>query len=207
MKKQLDLKKYLEEYAIDTGDGQHNNLLLDTLMESNYYDLEKLINHIKVHRNKNRLSLNILHLNIQSLPSKFERFKDLIAQLEDQDIVLDAILLCETFLHDSNVDLYKLSGYNLIFRNRSRIKGGGVAIYLRDNFNYSIRNDISTFIEGEFESLFIETTLLNKNTIIGEIYRTPGSNAKSSLEHFENIISKLKGNRQVLIGTTQIMIY
>jgi len=60
---------------------------------------------------------------------------------------------------------------------------------------------ISTFIEGEFESLFIETTLLNKNTIIGEIYRTPGSNAKSSLEHFENIISKLKGNRQVLIGT------
>jgi len=63
---------------------------------------------------------------------------------------------------------------------------GRVAIYLRSNITYKIREDLSTFSEGEYESLFLETNIHGEKTIIGEIYRTPASNAKI------NMLSTLK---------------
>ena len=68
---------------------------------------------------------------------------------------------------------------------------------------FKIRDDISTFVEGEFEWLFIEATIMKMKIIIGEIYRTPGSNANTSVEHFETILNRLKNEKHVIIGTDQ----
>lgn len=43
-----------------------------------------------------------LHLNIQSLPSKFDNLKDLLQILNDANTDIDYILMCETFLNDNN---------------------------------------------------------------------------------------------------------
>ncbi len=45
-----------------------------------------------------------------------------------------------------------------------------LGIYIREGISFKIR-DISLFIEGEYESLFVEATY-----IIGEIYRGPNPN-------------------------------
>jgi len=58
-----------------------------------------------------------LHLNIQSLSAKYDHLKHIVSQLHDQYIFLDAILLCETFLHKGNEYLFNLPGYNFICRN------------------------------------------------------------------------------------------
>jgi len=83
------------------------------------------------------------------------------------------------------------------------MKQGGVWIYLRSSLTNKIRHDLSTFIEGEFESIFVETVVLNNKTILGEIYRIPGTNINTSIERFENIIQKLRNEKHVIIGTDQ----
>ncbi len=49
--------------------------------------------------------------------------------------------------------------------NRSHVGHGGVGIYIREDITYKIRDDISLFIEGEFESVFVEAAHL-KNSYI-----------------------------------------
>ena len=52
-----------------------------------------------------------------------------------------------------------LPGYHeLISRCRDDGPRGGVGLFIRDNINYKIREDISSFVPHTFESLFIEIT-------------------------------------------------
>ncbi len=202
MNNKLDLKQVLDQYAIGNDNDQDENFLTNILADSKYYDVEEMITFVKSLHTENQ-QFKILHLNIQSLSAKFEKLKLLLSHLEEQDIVLDVVLLCETFLHEGNMHLFKLPGYNLICKNRTHMKGGGVAIYVRSNIAYSLRDDISVFVEGEFETVFIETFANNKKTVIGEIYRIPGTNLNTSLEYFENLLNKLKHEKQIILGTDQ----
>lgn len=146
----------------------------------------------------------VMHLNIQGLNSKFEEFKILLAQMDEIQVKMDVILLCETFINDYNAALFNLPGYNLIYKNRKHMVKGGVAIYIRDTIQFKIRDDLSLFKEGEFESVFIETCDKHHPAIIGEIYRIPNTNAQLSLERFTTTLNKLeKVNKQVIIGTDQ----
>ena len=97
-----------------------------------------------------------LHVNIQSLPAKFDNLKSIIGKMSTSGISLDFILLCETFLTDHNADQYCIPGYNLIYKNRTQKKQGGVAIFIKDKYNFKVREDLSIFKEGEVESLFLE---------------------------------------------------
>ena len=142
-----------------------------------------------------------MHLNIHSLSAKFEQLKQIMCQLQDQNIYLDAVLLCETFLHEGNANLFNIEGYHFEYRNRTQMSRGGVAIYIRNNISYAVRNDLSKFIEGEFESLFIEAIIHGKTIIMDEIYRTPASYANKSVEYLENTVEKLKRERQVILAT------
>ena len=111
--------------------------------------------------------------------------------------------MCETFLHDGNKHLFDLPGYNFVFRNRTNKSRGGVAIYIRKNIEYKLREDLDIFVEGEFESIFLETVINNNKTVIGEIYRVPNSNINQSIERYDEIFSKTKDAKNVIIGTDQ----
>ena len=62
---------------------------------------------------------------------------------------------------------------------------------------------LAIFVEGEFESIFIETTNTVNNTVVGEIYRVPNSNIAHSLEHFNTILSMLSRKQDIILGTDQ----
>lgn len=148
-------------------------------------------------------SLKIMHLNIQSLSAKFEELKIMLATLEERGTSIDVVLLCETFLHTGNSHLFSLPGYVLVCANRDTLTRGGVAIYIKDTIKFKKRCDLSLFIEGEFESLFLETTNTGKPFIIGEIYRVPNTDATVSLTRYESILSQTQQAKYMVIGTDQ----
>ena len=81
---------------------------------------------------------------------------------------------------------------------------GGVAIYIRDNIQYNLREDLSIFIEGEFESMFIESINNDQTSIVSEIYRIPNTNVNVSIQRYEAMLHKTENsNSQFIIGTDQ----
>ena len=52
-----------------------------------------------------------------------------------------------------NMNMFPIPGYNFVCNNRLRGKGGGVALYIRDNFNITPRKDLTVNHGTEFESV------------------------------------------------------
>ena len=101
--------------------------------------------------------------------------------------------------------MYNLPGYTFISRQRQHGKRGGVWIYVKNDINFTRREDLEINVDGEFESIFIETQNKTKNNIIvGEIYRVPGTNEANSVNKYEMILSKISNTKNdILIGTDQ----
>jgi len=79
----------------------------------------------------------------------------MIANLHHNCIIIDFIMLCDTFLSDLNQNMLP-PGNQFVSNNRTRCKGGGVAMYIRDLFQYKIRVDFAMNISNKFESIFTE---------------------------------------------------
>ena len=94
-----------------------------------------------------------MHINIHSLPSKFDQLKEIIVKLKLNNTQIDFILLCETFLNDENADMYQIPGYSFIQKNRKIKSKGGVGIYISNQYTYIERPDLTTNYEGEFECI------------------------------------------------------
>ena len=78
-----------------------------------------------------------------------------------------------------------LNGYhNIITRCRDDGPKGGVALFIKENINFKLRQDISVFIPHVFKYLFIElVSETEKNTIVGVVYR-PNSEPKADMDIF-----------------------
>ena len=59
-------------------------------------------------------------------------------------------------------------------------------------------------MEGEYESIFIETQHYKKNSCWRNIYRIPDTNIRTSINRYDTIISKLTDtNKDLIIATDQ----
>ena len=85
----------------------------------------------------------------------------------------DIIGLSEIYKIHENVS-YDYDGYNFEYKTRSDNDDGrgGVALYVKDNITYTVRQDLSVFNAHVIESLFIEIKLSKqKSIVVGVIYR------------------------------------
>ena len=115
--------------------------------------------------------LNILHLNINSLPQKIDEVKCLVS---DKEIGIDFLCLCETKLNNEIQSMCEIDNYKMYTLNKSR-NSGGVAIYVGKRFaNSFVREDL-VYKNDFIECLFIETKDLDNNIIVGVIYRRPNT--------------------------------
>ena len=173
------------------------------VINSNYSEIEDLV---EIRESRHNFQYRSLHINIHSIPCKFELLKDMIARLEAVNLEIDFIFLCETFLTDINKAKYPLPGFNdIICQNRKHKTKGGVAIYVNKKFTCKERPDLSPFHEGEFETIFAEVKNKNTTLIVGEVYRVPNTNEKVSIERFESTLLKVSeaNSSTVIIGTDQ----
>ena len=99
-----------------------------------YHDFDTVgLQHLKDYKQNSKFSC--MHLNIRSLPDKFDKLKHFLTNLDNEKIQFDAILLCETFLTDTYHDLFNIPGYTFISRHRKHYRQGGVGIYIKNNIN------------------------------------------------------------------------
>ena len=81
--------------------------------------------------------------------------------------------MTETWLHSTSPPIFNIDNYDFIHIDRKNGKGGGVALYIRNDLHYKVRHDIQ--IEG-IETLFLEITdEKHKNKIVGVMYRPPNN--------------------------------
>lgn len=154
-------------------------------------------------------SITVGHLNIHSLPDKYNSLIELLDDMDKKGLLPDILLLCETFLSGKNVDRYTFSQYDLINEYRKKKSKGGVSIMIKKCIRYYCREDLCLFEEGKFESVFVEIGQNHKpNIVLGEVYRVPGTNELDFLENYENLIAKIRNERKkIIIGTDQNLDY
>ncbi len=176
----------------------------DRISEESNYFLPENIKEL----NYENAKLKVLHLNIHSIPDKIDRLKFLLKKLEDQGIVIDVLLLCETFITDQNKESCKIPNYELREEHRKNMTKGGVAIYIHNRLKFIERCDLQIFIEGHIESYFIEIEFPDKNLIIGELYRVPNTDQNVFLEQYRQLLEKANvENKNIIIGTDQNLDY
>jgi exonuclease III len=131
-------------------------------------------------------NFSLMHHNIRSLRKNHTNFEILLKTIGHKFSIIG---LTETWLKDHNTALYELDGYAHEFLTRPIKAGGGVSMFISENLNYKVREDLS-YIDNNFEFLWIEVdkTSLNKtnNIIVGTIYRRPGTN----ITDFNNILQE-----------------
>ena len=106
-------------------------------------------------------NLSIVHLNIRSLNTNFENFRNL---LTESNHCFNVICLRETWFSDEdfkNNSNYQIPKYKAIHHERKTGKrGGGVLVYIKNSLTYKVRSDIS-FSSCDNELLTIE--IINKH--------------------------------------------
>ena len=187
-------------YSIINSEDEDSNPLLDNCK---YYTPEA-INSIS----GDKFKLKVLHINIHSIPAKLSELKNLLQKLKDANHEVDLLLLCETFLNETNKNSVDINGYTLREDHRQTMTKGGVAIYINNKLQFTPRPDLSIFDEGVFESYFVEITAESRNIIVGEVYRIPNTNQESFLDRYQSIIEKIKlEKKDIIIGTDQNLDY
>ena len=79
---------------------------------------------------------------------------------------------------------YKNCRHNLLTDNREFLVGGGVALYLKSNVNYMLRDDFK--IDG-IGNLLVDT----QDLLIGVIYNPPNRSQREFLDEFEQVLHSI----------------
>ena len=75
-------------------------------------------------------------------------------------------------------------------KGRSDKRGGGVALYIRNELQFTVMNNLPYSIH--LESLFVNINNIDsKNIVVGVIYRPPGEAAGGFLDDLVDICNKL----------------
>ena len=100
----------------------------------------------------------------------------LLDDLLQKNVILDVILMCESYLNNHNVNLAEISGYKSYYKNRENRPGGGIIIFVCNKI--MVTEVLTTPFNDTTESLFLKLKVGNKIICIGEIYRIPNTSLK-----------------------------
>ena len=90
-------------------------------------------------------------------------------------------------------------GYNFVSNHRANRTGGGVGLFIDQNFSYKILPKFNVSDANIIESLFVEIFIpRHKNMVIGVIYRPPSENTLE-VKVNEIIPGVTKGNKHCYI--------
>ena len=126
--------------------------------------------------------------------------------LESMNSYPTTIGITETWFKENSRDpCTDLPNYAFFSKCRSKSKGGGGGrgTYVRKNLTHWLRDDISTFEEGCFESVFVEIKLGKFDIICGNVYRPPFTDSDLSIKFLDIlslVLGKLKRKKTCLFN-------
>ena len=128
---------------------------------------------------KNNITYNFstFSLNMRSLCNS-KNLDNLKCVRKSMNSYPTTIGITETWLQENSLDpCTDLPNYAFFLKCRSKSKGGGggggVGLYACKNSTYWLHDDISTFEEGCFKSVFVEIKLDKFNIICSNVYKPP----------------------------------
>ena len=131
------------------------------------------------------------HLNIRSISKNLSSFEN---YLETIQYNFTMIGLTETWLNDTNYDLYGLQGYNFVEQHRSSLCGG-VALCVMKHLNYLERPDLPLY-DNDIASVFIEVNK-DKLHLHWRLYRPPGNDIRKFNEKLVSILQKITRENKI----------
>jgi exonuclease III len=140
---------------------------------------------------------------VQSLKNKK---LDLDVLLTDKVLESDVLCITEHLFNENEIDYYNFDNYSLLskFCRKNKLHGGS-CIYVKTNLEAKPYNLFERLNQEEhFEARIVE--LIQFNTIIICLYRTPISNINLFIDNMDTIISKLtnKGKSIIIVGDLNI---
>ena len=129
-------------------------------------------------------AFSMLHFNVRSISKNVDALSLFLEKCKFQCPVIG---LTETWLTHTS-PLYKLPDFDFITNNRNNKRGGGVALYISQNYQYKCILDLN-IMSNSLESLFVEITVPNdKNIVIGVLYKPPHSSSIDFLNTMQDIL-------------------
>ncbi|KAI5739250.1 hypothetical protein M8J77_016864 [Diaphorina citri] len=121
-----------------------------------------------------------VHFNAQSLRPHLHEIRSIIDEVE-----LHAILISESWLKPALASsIVDIPGYTLLRNDRVSRRGGGVAMYLRDDLSHKIVSCSSPSPTHCLEYLAVEINLRSIKVLAVVVYRPPEANDLSVLDDF-----------------------
>jgi len=123
----------------------------------------------------------VFSLNVYSLRSKFAQIEALIHLLSVENIKISAFCIQESWLR-ANEDLspYQLENFHCISQESKCTPRGGLIIYLNKELKYKEKSVVSPSNTWEGQLIEIQGKKRGKNILLGNIYRPPHDNNRSS---------------------------
>ena len=144
--------------------------------------------------------------NITKLSCVYFNARSVVNKLIELDLLLkedrpDVVGITETWLHNGIDDSeLNFEGYTLFRTDRNNLfkqKGGGVALFIKDNLNPILCDNYSN---ANFpEAVFCSVNMVNSCTIIGVVYRPPDSLLQND-EGLYDLLGKVLGKAFVIMG-------
>ena len=174
-------------------DHASNNILLSC----KYYHEDSFNACVKDLKKDARLFSSI-HTNIRSASKNHDNF---VTYLEGLNFEFPLIGESECWLNESNKDTIGIKGYKAEHTCRNERSGGGVSLYIKDDIECT-RVDEFCLSEPNIESVFCEFNKdqfnLEKNVVVGVIYRPPNTDIKVFNEIVAGILAKLKTEKKYI---------
>jgi exonuclease III len=167
------------------GDSIDTNPYIDNRLNTLYYDLSPPPSPLISPNN-----VSFLSLNIRSLMRNHTHLNSLIANLTQNSSNVNAIALQETWAVPYP-EVIHIDGFNFINKSRKQGRGGRVGFYLRETLKYKVINELSTFIDNEFESITIEIIINRKKILISNYYKPPQVPNENFFANLNNHLNNL----------------
>ena len=173
----------------------------DTLETCTAYTLKDLNTHITPHMQNN---LSAIFQNIDGNKTNFDAFS---LELERVSEKFHIIGLAETNVDVLESTVYQLEGYNCFYQNKhvSKIKGSGVALYVKENLNTVVSDELS-WVTKNLETLFI-TVQHDEPLHIGVLYRPPSGDSTEALNELRKIIEMCPKKNVYILGDFNINLH
>jgi len=133
-----------------------------------------------LNENYSGADFSLLHRNIRSLPRNLNSLTDLLSCL---DIKFSVIGISETWPSESPHST-DINGFKFLHKHRLNRVGGGVGLYVSNDLEFKLREDLSISKVDIVESLFIEVTRpREKNIVVGIVYRPPNRSCHQTMNY------------------------
>ena len=131
-------------------------------------------------------SLTLIQLNVQEMIGKLTGLTHLINNSVGKANI-DAVMLCKTWLNQTNYPTAIIPGYKLVGNIRSGKLGGGTGMLIHNSLQCRQRKDLELNTDI-FEHTVVELKTSTKNILLVSGYRPPNTNASKFLKEYRDAV-------------------